>query len=819
MEKKSTLYKMDELLLLELLTYLPDESPFVSVLNADDKTVREYVNGIDVSRIDDDAVYNSCMVGYDWKNIVMALEKNKKILDAYIALPHLDTAYGGGGGISCVFLNEKTKEAVVAFRGTASNEWVDDFVSANTVDSLQQINALEWYKSVYEKLELENYTVTVIGHSKGGNKAKYITILNDTPARCVSFDGQGFSDEFIEHYKHKILRRQELIENHNIDFDYVNILMNDIGKKTYYIGYDYGRFGFAESHAPNTFFDFGENGAYKMRVNPNGQRPEMQIMDQFINSMIRSGVSPKEQAETNRLIGILVEKAFAIGKENTVVEYINLFCDLVGDPTYSDNTAYLLAFCIKYSRQNKDFLKALKDILLNFKMDDMVKIVDMFDDLVNSRKLGAIIDLSNFLITHVNGVLVKQIQLICKKKYSIELTADQVRGVLQIVCMTKEMLKTLELDMDGSDIVLTEEDAAPEEFELPENLNIVVLAGGLSNERNLSLKSGYVVSSVLADKGHNVILLDAYMGYNEEEEIIPNAFEDPAKYSLEMTDIPDDIPDLWAVRKRRKDQSGAYFGPNVLQICRQADLVFIALHGASGENGKVQATFDMLGIQYTGCDYFSSAISSNKSVAKQLLEESGIPVPKGFCAFKNEKIGDPKDYGLSYPVIVKPNNGGIGLGISVANDKKSYVKALTEAFRWENEVIVEEYVKGHEFAVGCLDGKALPVIEVLPLETRDKNEGMSLRGERVQKCPAEIPEYLSDEFQKTAEEVVSILGVKACGKVDIILKEDESFVVLECDSLPQLYQDAHLVLEANAAGIDFVDLCEKIMEMSLRKKK
>ena len=227
----------------------------------------------------------------------------------------------------------------------------------------------------------------------------------------------------------------------------------------------------------------------------------------------------------------------------------------------------------------------------------------------------------------------------------------------------------------------------------------------------------------------------------------------------------------------------------------------------------------MLGIQYTGCDYFSSAISSNKSVAKQLLEESGIPVPKGFCAFKNEKIGDPKDYGLSYPVIVKPNNGGIGLGISVANDKKSYVKALTEAFRWENEVIVEEYVKGREFAVGCLDGKALPVIEVLPLETRDKNEGMSLRGERVQKCPAEIPEYLSDEFQKTAEEVVSILGVKACGKVDIILKEDESFVVLECDSLPQLYQDAHLVLEANAAGIDFVDLCEKIMEMSLRKKK
>ena len=812
------LYKMDELLLLELLTYLPDSFPFVSVLNADNRTVREYLNGIDVSKIDDEMVYTTCMNGFDWKNILLALEKKRNILDAYIAYPHLDTAYGGGGGISAVFLNEREKEAVVAFRGTASNEWVDDFLGANQVDSLQQINALEWYKSVYEKLHLEDYTVSVIGHSKGGNKAKYITILNDTPDRCVSFDGQGFSDEFIQHYKKKILRRQGVIENHNIDFDYVNILMNDIGKKTYYIGYDYGKFGFAESHSPNTFFDFGENGEYQMRVNPNGQRPEMQIMDQFINSMIRSGISAKEQAETNKLLGILVEKAFAIGKDNTVTEYINLLCDLVGDPTYSDNTAYVLAFCIKYSRQNQEFLKALKDIMVNFKMDDVVKIIDMFEGLVDSKKLNAIIDLSNFLIMHASGVVVKQIQNICSKKYGVELTADQVRGVLQIVSMTKEMLKTLELKMDGSDLVVEENDEEEESYALPENMNIVVLAGGLSNERNLSLKSGYVVSKVLAEKGHNVILLDAYMGYAEQEEIIADAFSDPKKYSLEPQDIPNDIPDLWAVRKRRKDQSGAYFGPNVLQICRQADLVFIALHGASGENGKVQAAFDLLGIEYTGCDYFSSAISSNKSVSKQLLEEAGIPVPKGFCAFKGEEIGDPEDFGISYPVIVKPNNGGIGLGISVANDKNSYLKALKEAFRWESEIVVEEYIAGREFAVGGVDGKAFPVIEVLPLETRDKEQGMSLRGERVQKCPAEIPDELSEELRAIAEKVSAVLGVHAYFKVDFIVREDGSYVCLECDSLPQLYQDAHLVLEAKAAGISFGELCDKILEMSLRKK-
>jgi len=167
---------------------------------------------------------------------------------------------------------------------------------------------------------------------------------------------------------------------------------------------------------------------------------------------------------------------------------------------------------------------------------------------------------------------------------------------------------------------------------------------------------------------------------------------------------------------------------------------------------------------------------------------------------------------------VKPNNGGIGLGISAANDRISYQKALKEAFRWESEILVEEYVVGREFAVGGLEGKALPVIEVLPLETREAGVGMSLRGETVHKCPADIPADLTEKLQKTAEKVFEVLGVQACAKVDFILREDGSFVCLECDSLPQLYQDAHLVQEAEAAGIPFGSLCDRIMEMSLWKE-
>ncbi len=812
------LYRMDELLLLELITYLPDVPPFRSVLSAEGETVAEFVNGIQWQEIVDEKDYASLMNGFDWKNILMAIRKNPAIMNARIREPHLDTAYRGGGGISCVFLNVESGEAVVAFRGTASNEWIDDFLGANQIDTLQQINAMEWYKSVYYRLGLEKYEVTVVGHSKGATKAKYIAILNDTPKRCFAFDGQGFSDEFVEHYRKQIQKRQGIIENHNIDFDYINILLNDIGRSTYYIGYDYGRHGFAESHSPNTFFDFGENGEYTMRVNPNGKRPEMQMMDQFFNSMVRSGFSQKEKLETNRLVGILVEKAFAIGKDHSTTEYINLLCDLVGDPQYSDNAAYLLAFCILYFRQKPELLQALRDIMHSFQADDAVQVIDIVGDLVTSRKINTILSLSDFLIHHVNSILVKQVRGFCKKKYGIQLSEDQIRGLLQVVCMTKETMKTLVIHADGSDIVVSEggDDAAP--MTLPEHLNIVVLAGGLSNERNLSLKSGSVVSGVLREKGHNVILLDSFMGYGEHETNIQDAFADPEKYSLQPQEIPEDIPDLWAVKKRRTDQSNAYFGPNVIQICRQSDLVFIALHGAVGENGKVQAVFDLLGIDYTGCDYFSSALSSNKSVSKQLLAEAGIPVPKGFLVYRGQEPDAPETHGLRYPVIVKPNNGGIGLGISIANDPGAYQQALQKAFRWESEIIVEEYVAGRQFAVATLDGKALPVLEVLPLETMDRAVGMSLRGEMTRKCPADIPRKLSDELMRTAEKVSAVLGVAAYSKMDFIVREDGSFVCLECDSLPQLYQDAHLVQEAEAAGISYGELCDRIMEMSLLKK-
>ena len=812
------MFKVDEILLLENLTYFSDIAPLKTILTAEGLTVKEYLDKINTDELIDDKDYASYMNGYDFKNLIAAMRKNKNILDCKIREPHFDQAYGGGGGLSVVFVNDEMKEAVVAFRGTALNEWTDDFLGANQLDTLQQINSLEWYKMVYDKLGLSEYTVTLTGHSKGGNKAKYITILNDTVARCVSFDGQGFSDKFFENYKKEISERQRFIQNHNVDYDYVNLLMNDIGERIYYYGFDYGRGGFAEAHCPNTFFDFKENGEYSMKVNPSGQSPEMQILDQFFNSLIRSAISDKERSETNELLGKLVEQAFKIGVDDSTTEtYISYLCDMVGDPKYSDNTAFLLSYVIKYSKENQNFLKALKDIMIHFNAESLVKIIGMVEDLVNSKKLNRLINLSNFLILHLNRIVVKKIQSIAKKKYNINLTKEQIKKVLIIISMVKGTLKTIEINTDGADLVI-DDYIEEDDLALPENLNIVVLAGGLSNERNISLHTGYNVSNALREEGHNVILLDSFMGYDDYEYIINDAFKNIDTYSLKLTDIPKDVPDLWAVKKRRVDQSNGFFGPNVLQICMQADIIFIALHGANGENGKVQSTFDLLGIDYTGNDYFSSALSSNKIVSKQVLVNNNIPVPKGYVLEKDSEIIEPTKKGFNYPVIVKPNNGGLGLGISVATEVQSFKKALKEAFRWENEVIVEEYVSGREYKVSTIEGKALPVLEVFPLNPSDTTSGKRLSGVLDKKCPANISKDLETKLMKTAEIASSALGLKAYSKVDFIVRNDGSFVCLECDSHPHLNTESDFITEAKAAGMSFDDVCIKILELSLLKK-
>ena len=243
-------------------------------------------------------------------------------------------------------------------------------------------------------------------------------------------------------------------------------------------------------------------------------------------------------------------------------------------------------------------------------------------------------------------------------------------------------------------------------------MDITVLAGGLSAERDVSFQTGDMVAKALRQNGHRVILLDVFMGYGEEEKDVSDVFSDSEKASIVVEGISESAPDIAKIKASRKDQSDCFFGPNVISICRQSDIVFLALHGEDGENGKVQAAFDLFGIRYTGSGYFGSALAMDKGMSKMLFEKAGIPTPKGIRMNKKETDRDVKARGISLPCVVKPCCGGSSVGVSIVQTEKDFAKALEEAFFWEDEVIVEDYIAGREFSVGVIEGKALPVIEI-----------------------------------------------------------------------------------------------------------
>ena len=348
-------------------------------------------------------------------------------------------------------------------------------------------------------------------------------------------------------------------------------------------------------------------------------------------------------------------------------------------------------------------------------------------------------------------------------------------------------------------------------------MDIVVLAGGLSTERDVSIKSGSMIAKALRENGHRVILLDVFMGYLDKEVDVSNIFEKASEIGINAEDIPEVAPDLATVKASRADKSDKFFGPNVLEICRKADIVFMGLHGENGENGKVQAAFDLFGIKYTGSDYLSSAIAMNKEMAKQFFIANGIPTPKGISMTRATRIDDIDKLDISLPCIVKPCCGGSSIGVTIVNKKEEFISALDEAFKWEEELLIEEFVKGREFSVGVLEGKALPIIEIAPIEGFYDYKNKYKAGSAVETCPALIPDEVTKKMQFYTEEVARVLGLTTYSRIDFLLNDKMEMFCLEANTLPGMTPTSLLPQEANVVGLNFNQLCEKLIEISLKK--
>ena len=347
-------------------------------------------------------------------------------------------------------------------------------------------------------------------------------------------------------------------------------------------------------------------------------------------------------------------------------------------------------------------------------------------------------------------------------------------------------------------------------------MKIAVLAGGLSSERDVSILSGSKVAEALRSKGHKVVLIDIFMGYEEEVCDIDSLFVN----NYDFTDnavIGREAPDIEAVKKSRKNQSADFFGDHVLDICKAADVTFLGLHGGEGEDGSVQAALQLHGIKYTGSDHLGAVIAMHKGVTKGVFLNSNVPTP-GSRLYKREFMGEGYlDSWNTFPCVVKPCSAGSSVGVQIVADRESFVAAVGAAFRYDDDVLVEEYVKGREFSVGVLGGKALPVIEIIPKSGWYDYENKYQEGATEEVCPAELDPKIAEKMQREAEHAFEMLRLKVYGRVDFLLDQDNRFYCLEANTLPGMTPMSLLPQEAAAAGIPYPELCEKIIELSLKK--
>lgn len=342
-------------------------------------------------------------------------------------------------------------------------------------------------------------------------------------------------------------------------------------------------------------------------------------------------------------------------------------------------------------------------------------------------------------------------------------------------------------------------------------MKIVVLAGGVSTERDVSLSSGRMIYHALKKKGHQAMMLDVYLGL--EERVSEELFLRDCDWSKDIGNVGVSNPDLEQIKKLRTNPETGFFGPGVIELCQMADMVFVALHGENGENGKLQAAFDLFNIRYTGTDYVSSALSMDKGLTKELFAFHNIPMPKGIT----KKKQDPTAHSMQYPLVVKVCCGGSSVGVYMVEDEKAYEKAMKEAFTFDDEVIVEEYIKGREFSVGVMEGKALPIIEIAPLEGFYDYKNKYQAGSAIETCPANLPEEVTKEMQRIAEEVFSTLRLKTYARMDFLLRNEKEIYCLEANTLPGMTPTSLLPQEAQAIGVEFPDLCEWILNISLKK--
>lgn len=348
-------------------------------------------------------------------------------------------------------------------------------------------------------------------------------------------------------------------------------------------------------------------------------------------------------------------------------------------------------------------------------------------------------------------------------------------------------------------------------------MKIAVLCGGLSPERNVSLSSGAKIAGALMERGHRVVLTDMFFGLEDWNGTLDTVFDNPPP--LCGTKIDETAPNLDAVRAARRLVGPSQFGDRILELCQLADIVFLALHGQCGEDGRVQAAFDLLGIKYTGAGFLGSAIAMDKDLTKRLVAPLGVKTPT-WAVYDCEGIDLQAVCKASkLPVAVKPVDSGSSIGVSIARTEAELCAALREAAHESRRVVIEQYVEGREIQIGILDGTALPSIEIRPKTGFYDYKNKYQPGAAEEITPAPIPTEAEERLAASALTVYNALALRSYSRADYIYDKNGEFWFLEINTLPGMTPTSLVPQEAAVVGYSYAELCEKIIETSLEKYK
>ncbi len=341
-------------------------------------------------------------------------------------------------------------------------------------------------------------------------------------------------------------------------------------------------------------------------------------------------------------------------------------------------------------------------------------------------------------------------------------------------------------------------------FQYIVHMNVTVLLGGTSSERDVSLASGLRIAQALRDAGHVVTCVDPARGEmaRSEEDALRAAGvvkrEPPTREALQVMAETSIVTTLGSM-------------PSV----KNADVVFIALHGGDGEDGTVQAILDLARVPYTGSGHLASALAMDKDLSKRLFRAAGVLTADWIMTGPGSRLSASEvERTLGFPVVVKPSKEGSTVGLSVVKEAGQLAKAVAEAALYDDEVMIERFVPGRELTVGVLGDHAMPVGEIIPKHEIYDYECKYTAGMAVEEFPAKLPRALATEAQRLAILAFQALKLDGCARIDFRMTSGGELFCLEANTLPGMTATSLIPQAAAAEGIDFSTFCDRIVTLA-----